>query len=704
MKPKNTVANLVNSIADMELSDDEDTDDEILQASAFMVKTRVQVDPPSDITDVRAHFEYCQGPKFNNKIYAITDGGADSCILGKYATVLSYTGRFANLVGYDPNTTITEKVPIVTALIKTTSSSTGNLPVILKIHEAPYNPHSPITLLSEYQIREYGLIIDSVAKKHRSSHGTNGTQLFQLNPWVHINFEDRGGLMGFEILPLEPDDENKYDIITITSPEKWIPHKFLKTNHNDTYCYDPTDMALDEMATDYPASLNHLSKIKDDTSGEDNSFCTLDMSQPLTDTQICATSTWHRVIYQDIDPRLLRPYLGWRPVDVVKKTLAKTTQMAKMIIRHPMRRHVKSRFPHMNVTRIDEPVSTDPMFSNCKSIFHGYMAAQIFYGTKSHTIFVYGIKSKGEFPKVYKDFIRDHGAPSALRRDNAKEEQSEIVKDIHREYMIKDQLTEPYHPQQNPVESNAIRYLKGQVHVILDQTGAPDSLWYMAVQYIADIHNICSDSNLPNGMTPIQYQRGVTPDISAYLQFTFWQPVLYLDHESEWPSSKERSGRWIGLAQGIGDMLTFWILDDQSKQILARSVVRPFTKNLRVKWDPSFDDSSTKTTANNGGDIMPDNYIQEPFEVMDDAVDNTILKPMINSNVPIIKPICTNLGLDTTNVFMPRTLGPTTRSKGKLKLDNETLPIDETIDPFTRTKKKSYEDVNYKDTYIPPDF
>ena len=178
-----------------------------------------------------------------------------------------------------------------------------------------------------------------------------------------------------------------------------------------------------------------------------------------------------------------------------------------------MRHHVKARFPHMNVIRIDEPVSTDPMFSNCKSIYHGYVAAQVFYGTKSHTIYIYGIKSKGEFPKVYRDFIRDHGAPSALRRDNAKEEQSEIVKDINREYMITDQYTEPYHPQQNPVESCAIRYLKGQVHVILDLTGAPGSLWYMAAQYIADIHNICSDSSLPNEMTPLQYQRGITPDI-----------------------------------------------------------------------------------------------------------------------------------------------------------------------------------------------
>ena len=83
---------------------------------------------------------------------------------------------------------------------------------------------------------------------------------------------------------------------------------------------------------------------------------------------------------------------------------------------------------------------------------------------------MYGIKSKGEFPKVYKDFIREHGAPSASRRENAKEEQSEEVKEINREFVVKDQLTEPYHPQQNPVESNAIRYLKGQVQVLLDIT------------------------------------------------------------------------------------------------------------------------------------------------------------------------------------------------------------------------------------------
>ena len=167
----------------------------------------------------------------------------------------------------------------------------------------------------------------------------------------------------------------------------------------------------------------------------------------------------------------------------------------------------------MNVIRLDETFSTDPFFANVKSIHNGYVGAQVFYDTKSHSIFIYGFRRKGEFPKLYRDFIREHGAPSTLRRDNAREEQSEEVIDINRELLIKDQFTEPHHPQQNPVESSAIKYIKEQVLRVLDITGAPESVWYFAAQYVADIHNICSDENLPDGMTPLQYLEGSTPDI-----------------------------------------------------------------------------------------------------------------------------------------------------------------------------------------------
>ena len=107
--------------------------------------------------------------------------------------------------------------------------------------------------------------------------------------------------------------------------------------------------------------------------------------------------------------------------------------MARMIIRTPLRKHLKSRAPFLNVTRLDEVVSTDPIFANCPSLHHGYLGAQVFYSLDSHCIDVYGFRSKGEFPRVYKDFIREQGAPSVLRRDNAKEEQSAEVLEIHRE-------------------------------------------------------------------------------------------------------------------------------------------------------------------------------------------------------------------------------------------------------------------------------
>lgn len=150
-----------------------------------MVQTQISLDPPEmqngilvthplienleqpedTIIEVKAHFEYSTLSVYQDKTYTISDGGADSCILGKYAKVISYTGRYANLVGDDPSTTKTEKVPIVSAYIKAISSSIGLLPVLLKVNEAPYNGQCPITLLSKYQIREYGLVIDSVAKK-----------------------------------------------------------------------------------------------------------------------------------------------------------------------------------------------------------------------------------------------------------------------------------------------------------------------------------------------------------------------------------------------------------------------------------------------------------------------------------------------------------------------------------------------------------
>ena len=124
--------------------------------------------------------------------------------------------------------------------------------------------------------------------------------------------------------------------------------------------------------------------------------------------------------------------------------------------------------------------------------------------------------------------------------------------------------------------------------------------------------------------------------------------MLYLDHEAEQPSFKERSGRWVGLAQGTGDLLTFWILDDQSNQILARSVVRPFSQNLRVKWDPALVDNSDKNTATHSGDINSNSNV---IDISEGPVDLSLEPVLVD-----IDPDYVNPGLNSSTLAVPKKL------------------------------------------------
>jgi hypothetical protein len=146
-----------------------------------------------------------------DKVWAISDGGADATVLGKHAKVIDYSGRKARIIGYDQTAGKSRRVPIVSALIKV-MPSTGNIPVLLRVHEAPYLKENPVTLISEFQVRHYGIAIDSTAKYHCTPQGTFGTQGMTLNDVLKIEFLNCGGIMGFEILPFMQGDEGRYEI------------------------------------------------------------------------------------------------------------------------------------------------------------------------------------------------------------------------------------------------------------------------------------------------------------------------------------------------------------------------------------------------------------------------------------------------------------------------------------------------------------
>jgi len=89
----------------------------------------------------------------------------------------------------------------------------------------------------------------------------------------------------------------------------------------------------------------------------------------------------------------LEKYFAFRPHDVIWNTLRRTIQLAKAVIRYPLRRHLKSRFPMLRRPRLNEVVATDTYFSNVKSI-EGYHCAQVFFGCTLKLLHVEGMKTE----------------------------------------------------------------------------------------------------------------------------------------------------------------------------------------------------------------------------------------------------------------------------------------------------------------------
>ena len=67
--------------------------------------------------------------------------------------------------------------------------------------------------------------------------------------------------MGFEILPYEEGDVDKYDVFTITSNEEWTPQKFKHINYIN-YNIEETPEDIEETQEDSSASANPPSLIE----------------------------------------------------------------------------------------------------------------------------------------------------------------------------------------------------------------------------------------------------------------------------------------------------------------------------------------------------------------------------------------------------------------------------------------------------------
>jgi hypothetical protein len=96
-----------------------------------------------------------------------------------------------------------------------------------------------------------------------------------------------------------------------------------------------------------------------------------------------------------------------------------------------------------------------------------------------------------------------------------------------------------------------------------------------------------------NWRTPYEKMWGVTPDISAMLEYHFYKPVYYKTLKPRFPKeSTEQQGWFVGISENVGNAMTYLILT-KNKTILERSVVQSATKpgafqNMRANYERSL--------------------------------------------------------------------------------------------------------------------
>ena len=610
--------------------------------------------------------------------YSVTiDGGADTGMCGKGWIFLDYGLRRINIVGCLPNMTSNNK-RIGSAVTAVDLKDSGETIILLACEHIDHTDQAT-SVLSTFQVRDYGVDLCDVAKHHLVD-GRPGRQSMIVDG-IEVPFELMEGLMSLKIREPTKEELETCRVIQITNDVPWHPERIsdsdLDTSEQDSKDWDTsnsektianalfhsvmltrmhtkTDMHFvnrlqqdnwnstlqvgvnDEDADDeeedsedddissyasMPPLIDAPWSDSDDDDDEDDDMDTddwvelsdsgddeptpapqsnrerdpvrrnlglvrrpyglgnaLNIPNFLLETQN-ANLNLNRTRYSPADLEKAQARLGHIPLDTVTRTLNATTQDARENARLPLRHHLKSRFP-LNRPRIREKVDTDTWFSSVTAI-GGETCVQLFVFRESEFIKPYGMRSESEGPSRLQDLIREIGAPFHIHNDNSKMQTSEAWRELERTYNISDSTTEPHNPQQNPAERK-IKTVKNGILRLMDKTDTPDILWFLCCLYWCGLLNVIALRKL-NWRTPTEKAFGITPDISAYLHYEWYEQVYYLDDDgASFPHSREKLARWLGPVEHCGDSLTYYLWKLDTKEIICRSVIRSAASHDRM--------------------------------------------------------------------------------------------------------------------------
>ena len=503
-------------------------------------------------------------------------------------------------------------IPVVTGATVWTNPTDGTA-YLLVFHESLWmGDKLDHTLVNPNQLQAYGVSIqDNPFDTKPLSITTND---------VSIELYSEGTIIcGDTRMPTE-SELGQLPWLILTSPHNWDPHTVcfpscsgqssdntpIKSSHSiqavgtllQHTIYDPMMVASLMSSQVQVAEIATPSALQDVPSAQ--SFQSKERHSTVTPSDL--SKRW---------------YIG---LGQVTQTLKVTTQRLMHSTILPLARRYRADRMFIRL-HICGTIYTDTMNGHYQSL-DGNKHAQIF-ANELFFATAYPMEHKSSAGQVLKQFISDFGIPDKLVCDGAAEQvgkQTEFQSTV-RKHAIDLHVTEPHCHNQSKVEGVVQEIRKRWFRVMLKKK-VPKRLWDYSIKWVGEVMQCtASTSGDLSGRTALEQLTGETPEISEYLDFTFYDWGWYNDNAG---LGETKLGRWLGVSHHVGSLMSYWILTQKGNVILCTTISR--VTNLETQVDSTkshleeFDTAITDRLNDEahiiieGGKSQPYDWSDHPFD------------------------------------------------------------------------------------------
>src|SRR5210317_274479 len=197
----------------------DNSEDDNVQTCLKMIQTSHHV----NTCVVRANIHFINKLATVENHLAIVDGGADTHLVGSAWLCIIKFNQLANIVGYDEASI--KKKGLSTGVYVSMYTTDEGKPIFLWAKHGIQNESSRHTLLSSYQMREVGFVVDDVSTRHMKPPTERGTHSIQIPNNITIGLQTRAVLSTFVLSQPSWDRwvHATPDQIVDISQENWNP-------------------------------------------------------------------------------------------------------------------------------------------------------------------------------------------------------------------------------------------------------------------------------------------------------------------------------------------------------------------------------------------------------------------------------------------------------------------------------------------------